>query len=370
MLPILINPRFMLVGLSRPHEDKEKTISDFEELEDLVQTYGGLIYAAVVQNSTRRDNNTYIGQGKALEVTQEIANNKIDVVVVNDYLKSGQLHHLKKIFEDANPNILVWDRVDLILHIFSKHAHTADAKLQIKMAFMRHMGPRIYGMGMELSQQAGGIGTRGKGETNTELMKRHWKNEIRGVQKQIKRLNQNKQDQMDQRKKSGLITISIVGYTNAGKTSLFNRLTQKNNLVEDALFATLDSSVGTFFLPKRRQNAYLVDTIGFIQNLPPHLIDAFKSTLMEAIDCDLLLHVIDASSSWLDNRIEAVKLILEELNAGKKNQIYVFNKMDKATFIKTEDLLKRYSSYHPQFINARSGKGLNELIETIQAVLV
>ena len=365
MISLIHNLRFMLAGLVTHYEDKEKTLSDFEELELLVHTFGGKVYAATTQNAVRRDQSTYIGSGKAQEIADTIIKDKIDIVVINDNLKPGILYTLKKIFERGNPNILVWDRVDLILQIFSKHASTSEAKLQIRMAKMRHMGPRIYGMGLELSQQGGGIGTRGLGETNTERMLRHFRDELGNIYKQLKKITQTRYQQMERRKRNGLLTISIVGYTNSGKTTLFNLLGKKNNSVEDVLFATLDSSVCKFFLPPIKQEVYLSDTIGFIQNLPPQLIEAFKSTLMETINADQILHVIDVSDSWMHDKIEVVGKILHELEIDLKNQIYVFNKMDIAKAVNQEVLLKRYHQFHPQFISAKENYRIDQLIETI-----
>lgn len=359
----------MLVGLVSPILDKEKMLANFEELESLVTTYGGRVYAAATQNSTRADNATYIGSGKAQEVADTILSEKIDIVVVNATIKPGQIYTLRKIFERTNPNIVVWDRVDLILQIFSKHAQTAEAKLQIKLAIMRHMGPRIYGMGMELSQQAGGIGTRGIGETNTEIMRRHFRQEIRNVNKQLAKITKTKERQINQRKSNGLPTISIVGYTNAGKSTLFNKLTGGKNLVDNALFITLSSNVGKLYLPKKRKEVFLTDTIGFIQNLPHQLIEAFKSTLMETTQADLLLHVIDASDSWMHDKIKVVDGILQELKVETKNQIYVFNKMDKAKELNRLDISNWYSSYHPQFIAAKTGSGCDKLVEEIENTL-
>lgn len=359
----------MLVGLVSPILDQEKMLANFEELESLVHTYGGVVYAATTQNSTRADSATYIGSGKAQEIADKIAEEKIDIVVVNATIKPGQIYTLKKIFERANPNIVVWDRVDLILQIFSKHAKTAEAKLQIKLAIMRHMGPRIYGMGMELSQQAGGIGTRGIGETNTEIMRRHFRQEIRNVNKQLAKIVKTKQQQITHRKGSGNPTVSIIGYTNAGKSTLFNKLTGGKNLVDDALFVTLTSNVSKIYLPKIKKEIFLTDTIGFIQNLPHQLIEAFKSTLMETTQADLLLHVIDASDPWMHDKIKVVEAILRELKVDTKNQIYVFNKMDKAKNLNRTDLSNWYSKYHPQFTNAKFGDGCDKLVEEIQSSL-
>ena len=369
MILLTHKPRFMLIGLVLPRTDKERTLADFEEAQSLVHTYGGEVFAAVSQNSTRRDQSTFIGTGKAHEVIDTITKEKIDIVVINDNVKPGQLFTLKKIFEVGNPRIEVWDRADLILHIFSKHASTAEAKLQIKLAFMRHMGPRIYGMGMELSQQAGGIGTVGIGETNTERMQRHWRQEVRSVRKQLAKLEANRSNQMDTRKKSGLSTISIIGYTNAGKTTLFNALASEHKLVDNALFVTLDSNVSKLYLPKIQKEVYLTDTIGFIQNLPPQLIDAFKSTLMETIRADTLLHMIDASDIWMDDKIQAVEEILQDLRIDTTNQIYVFNKIDRAKNINKQELIKRYSAFHPQFVSAYSRQGIPQLLAAIQELL-
>lgn len=357
----------MLVGLVSPILNKEKMLANFEELQSLVHTYGGVVYAATTQNSTRADNATFIGSGKAQEVADTIATEKIDIVVINATIKPGQIYTLKKIFERSNPKITVWDRVDLILQIFSKHAQTAEAKLQIKLAIMRHMGPRIYGMGMELSQQAGGIGTRGIGETNTEIMRRHFRGEIRNVNKQLLKVTRTKQQQITQRKNHGIQTVSIIGYTNAGKSTLFNKLTGGKNLVDDALFVTLGSNVSKIYLSGIKKEVFVTDTIGFIQNLPHQLIEAFKSTLMETTQADLLLHVIDASDPWMHDKIKVVEGILKELNVDIKNQIYVFNKMDKAKELNRTDLSNWYSAFHPQFIVAKTGEGCDKLIEEIRS---
>lgn len=366
MYPITNYKRFMLAGLVPPRQDKEKTLADFEETQSLVHTYGGRVFAAVSQNSTRSDHETFIGHGKAQEISEVLNDNAIDVVVINGNLKPGQLFALQKIFEEKRPVIRVWDRIDLILEIFARHASTAEAKLQIKIAAMRHMGPRIYGMGMVLSQQAGGIGTRGIGETNTELMKRHWRNEMGKVRKQLAKIQKNRTQQIDRRKRDGLSSISIVGYTNAGKTTLFNALTGERQLVDDALFVTLDSNITKLYLSKIQKEVYLSDTIGFINDLPPELIDAFKSTLMETIHADIILHVIDSSDPWLYDKIDTVEQIMGGLDVDAKRILYVFNKTDRAMFLNREALKEKYARYSPQFISALGGIGISDLKNAIQ----
>lgn len=271
----------------------------------------------------------------------------------------------KMLLQRQTRRLDVWDRVDLILHIFDKHAITTEAKLQIELARMRYMGPRIYGMGFVLSRQGGGIGTSGIGETNTELMKRHWRNEIKKLTDQLEKLSKAKEMHIEQRKRAGLKTISIVGYTNAGKSSLFNLLTGKHTLVEDVLFATLDSTVGKMYIPKLQKEVLVTDTIGFIRNLPPRLINAFKSTLTESIHADILLHVIDISDPEVDEKIHVVKNILLELGRDNEDVIYVFNKIDAVSVLPEKELCKKYELNSPLFISVKTRIGIPKLQEII-----
>ncbi len=361
--------RFMLIGLSDTRLDREDMISDFEEVGSLVTTYGGQVYAVLVQNASRSDYDTFIGKGKVEEATELIQKEEIDIVVVTDVIKPSQIHALKLAFEKLNPEIIVWDKVSLILEIFSRHAKTSEAKLQIRLAKMRQMGPRIYGMGMEMSQQGAGVGTRGLGETNTELMLRHWRNEKREVQKELSMLIDQRQKQIDHRKAGGLRTISLVGYTNAGKTTLFNRIAGQDDLVEDALFATLDSTVNKFYLHGFDKEVYISDTIGFIKDLPPQLIEAFKSTLLEATHADVLLHVIDASDPRMEEKIKTVEDILKEIGIDLTRQIFVFNKIEKAQNFDKNKILEKYKDHSPQFISAKEGAGVDELLSAVAGVL-
>lgn len=365
MIPLTKSPRFMLVGLVDTREDKDRSFAQFEEAQSLIHTFGGQVYAAVAQNSTRSDTDTFIGKGKARELGETITTEKIDIVVINANIKPRQLNALKTILRGSNPDIQVWDRVDLILNIFRKHASTSEAKLQIRLASVRHMGPLIFGMGKVMSQQAGGIGTRGIGETNTERMNRHWKDEMKKIRDELDKLTANRTQQMDRRKRNGLSTISIVGYTNAGKTTLFNRIGKKQNVAANALFATLDSSVSKLYLQELKKEVFLTDTIGFIQDLPPDLIEAFKSTLLETVHADLLLHVIDASDPWMDDKIAVVEDILYDLQLDTKNHIYVFNKSDQINGDSKELLMAKYATQHPQFVSAKTGEGIEGLVKMI-----
>jgi GTP-binding protein HflX len=357
-----INPtRFMIIGVFPKMARKEEIILDLEETSSLVKTYGGDVFAVSVQRSDSPDRNMFVGKGKVEEVCETVVKENIQVVVLHNAVKARQIFALQKQLFKVKPDIVVWDRVDLILYIFSKHAQTAEAKLQIELAAMRHMGPRIYGMGFELSRQGGGIGGVGIGETNTELMKRHWRDQIQKANKELKKLTEERERQLEKRRRTGQQTVSLVGYTNAGKSSLFNLLTGKEKLVEDALFATLDSVVGKWYIQNLQKEIMVSDTIGFIKNLPPKLIDAFKSTLLESVHADVLLHVIDSSDPQMEEKIGVVEEVLDELNLTDRNRIYVFNKIDQAKNIDMNMLRKKYEQFKPVFISVKEKKGIEDL---------
>ncbi|HUW21883.1 MAG TPA: GTPase HflX [Candidatus Bathyarchaeia archaeon] len=369
MLSLIKNPKFMLISLVPWNEKRQKTQDNLDEAKSLVTTFGGRVSVVIAQNAARADKSTYIGKGKAHELANVVADKSIDVAVINDNLKSSQLYTLKSIFEKLKPEIFVWDRTDLILQIFEKNASTAEAKLQIKLANTRHKGPELYGMGLTMSQQGGGIGTRGVGETNSEIMRRHWRSEINSIEKQLKKLTASRQRQMENRRETSIPTISIIGYTNSGKTTLFNLMSKKHNLTKDSLFATLDSSVGKFYLPKVGRVVYITDTIGFIQNLPAETVNAFKSTLMETLNANLLLHIIDIYDHLMLNKIAVVEEVLSSLGIDTKKQLYVFNKIDRPNLVTKSELTQRFASFKPQFISAKSGEGYPQLVDAIQKEL-
>lgn len=357
--------RFLPIHVIDPRVSKEESLFIGEELESLIKTLGGSIVDRVMQRLDRPDNRTFIGRGKAVEVAEKIKEEDIDVVVLSQMAKPMQVHALKTQFQKVNPKIEVWDRVDLILQIFEKHAKTVEAKLQIELARMNYMGPRIYGMGYVMSRQGGGIGTLGVGETNTELMKRHWRDSVKRVHDELEKISNTREQQIERRKKSGFKTISIVGYTNAGKSSLFNLLAGKDVLVENALFATLDSTVGKLYLQSIKQEVLITDTIGFIRDLPPRLMSAFKSTLLESIHADVLLHVIDVSDPELEIKIEVVNEILQELGRDSQDVVYVFNKVDAARSLNLEVIEEKFKSHAPIFISVKEKSGIENLINVM-----
>ncbi len=361
--------RVVLVYVVDSHMHKEDAIKDLEELKSLVATYKGIDVVDVIQHRTSPDKATFIGSGKAAELAETVKSKKIDIVVINAIVSASMLFNLTQILWTKNPEIQVWDRIDLILNIFDLHAHTTEAKLQIEIARMQHMGPRMYGLGSYFSRQGGGIGTKGIGETNIELMKRHWRDQIKKKQDILEKISLQHLAQLERRKNNNLVSVSIVGYTNAGKTSLFNLLAKKMKIVENALFVTLDSVSGRLYLPELKKEVTVSDTIGFIRDLPPSLINSFKSTLMESIHADILLHVIDISDPKMNEKIEIVEQILSEIKVKTKKIIYVFNKIDayegdgKKIL---EEINNKYSHFSPQFISATTDYGIKKLISEIE----
>jgi GTP-binding protein HflX len=361
--------RFLIASIVPQRLSQEEAFFDLKEVKELVDTYEGKILDYVIQNREIHDKGLYLGTGKILEIAEICKDKHIDVVVLNAIVKAGHIFDIKQQLEKINPTIQVWDKVDLILHIFSRHAKTTEAKLQIELAAMEHMGPRIYGMGYILSRQGGSIGTRGIGETNTELMKRHWSSQIKKVEDKLKKLSTDRERQLRRRSRMGMRTVSLIGYTNAGKTSLFNRLTGKNQLVENALFATLDSHVGKLFFPESQQEIILSDTIGFIRNLPTRLINAFRSTLMESLHADLLLHVIDSTDPDIERKIKAVHTVLHELNLVKKPQLYIFNKSELLTKKEKKIIQDKFSDKPSLFVSVLEEQGIKDLEDTIRKLL-
>ena len=351
----------LFVYLAHPRTSRVDMEIDVTELWRLVETLGNARVTDLIHQKGEEFEATYIGPGKVAEVAEYLKTNPVDIIICNGTLKPSQKFNLLKLFWTVRPNIAIWDRVDLILQIFSRHARTQEAKLQIELARMESMGPRIYGMGMVLSRQGGGIGVRGIGETNTELMRRHWKQQIKHARDALAKSAASRKSQMDHRKDLGLQTISIVGYTNAGKTALFNVLTHKKHPVVNALFATLDSSVGEIYMPSLGGKVLISDTIGFIANLPPSLIDAFKSTLMESVHADIVLHIIDASDPLMTEKIGVVNSILDQLEILETKEVLVFNKIDAAPGLDKQKL-SEYAGDKPHvFISAKTKEGIDSL---------
>ena len=361
--------KILIIGLTDRTKDLQAQQTSLKEAELLVDTYGGNVDKVITQNASHKDSSTYIGSGKVQEIKRLVEAEDINIVVINDHLKSSLLFTLESIIS-VQSSCKIWDRTQLILQIFKKHASTAEAKLQIKLAELNHHGPELSGLGISMSRQAGGIGTRGVGEKNTEIMHRHWQKEIKTVKSELEKVTQNRHQQMKHRKQSGIPTVSIIGYTNAGKTTLFNAISSKKDKVENTLFATLDSSVSSMYLQNIGKKIFISDTIGFIQDLPTMLIDAFKSTLLETINADLLLHVIDSSDKNIHLKINTVNKILKSINLESKQQIYVFNKTDILSKIKRDELSEKYHKNKHIFISAKNNQGVDNLVDIIETKLL
>jgi GTP-binding protein HflX len=339
------------------------------EAELLIDTYGGIVVEKSIQHRMHPHPNTYIGSGKLEWLQSVVQEKKIEVVVINAIVNSGQLFRMERALWAVNTRIAVWDRVDLILNIFEQHASSVEAKLQIQLARVKHTGPRIYGLGKTaLSRQGGGIGTRGLGETNIEIERRNIKKIQQRIEKQIKERADEQRKRIYERQKRGVKTVALVGYTSAGKTTLFNILTGKQKKSHQSLFTTLDTVVGKIKLQHYIPAVLISDTIGFIDDLPPILIEAFRSTLLESMEAQLVLHVIDVSDPKMFEKITVVEDILQELHASQ-TRLYVFNKIDLLSPSQQAQLAAKYRGKSVVFVSAKSGEGSIELKQRTEEFL-
>jgi GTPase len=342
------------------------------ELENLVETYGWLVILKKYQKKDQPDYQTYIGKWKLEEIMADMQRLDANVLIVGNALKPSQIYHLNELLRPMKAEAR--DRIDLILKIFGKHAESMESRLQIELAAIRHMWPRIFGMGMELSRQGGSSGsgggaTRGIGETNTERMKRHLKEKVMKIEAKLQEYEKMRKLHREGRIRKGMPTVGIVWYTNTGKSSLLNILTKKGILAENKLFATLWTHVGNLYIMKNPETGegvevLLNDTIGFIRDLPPKLIKSFSSTLEDSIESDLLLHVIDASDSFIQERIDVVNEILDEIWA-KQKRIMVFNKIDLVSPERVKELKKSFPGKDNIRISVKNSVGLDDVKKII-----
>lgn len=319
--------RVLLAGVHTGCKDvlSDTTEETMAELAELAKTAGGEVVAQVVQNKSDLEAGTYMGEGKLEEIREMADRLEIDVIIFDDELSPIQLRNLNDFF-----GIRVIDRTILILDIFAMRAKSGEGKLQVELAQLKYRLPRLRGLGGELSRTGGGIGTRGPGETKLESDRRHISRRISALEDEIKEMKKHRELLRSRRKKDGTITACLVGYTNAGKSSLLNKLTDAGVLAENKLFATLDTTSRGLVLEDNRK-ILLVDTVGFIRKLPHHLVQAFKSTLEETVVADILIHVIDASNPQYETHITVVDNVLAELGAVGKPVIGVYNKVDKVS---------------------------------------
>ncbi len=345
----------VLVGLDTGEYDCEVSL---DELEELAKTAGAQVLARVTQKRDTPDGATYIGSGRLQEIKDFCADNEVDLLIFDGELTPSQQRNV----EDTTDTRVV-DRTQLILDIFAARARSGEGKLQVELAQLKYLLPRLGGKGTSMSRLGGGIGTRGPGETKLESDRRHIRRRIKNLEDGLEALTKRRRLARERREKDEVETVAIVGYTNAGKSTLMNTLTQAGVLAEDKLFATLDPTSRALTLPDGRR-VMLIDTVGFIRRLPHGLVEAFKSTLEEAASATLILNVCDASSPDCAEHLEVTNRLLEELGCKDKPIIAVFNKCDVATEISSLSV-----GLHSVKISALSGEGLDSLLTEIQKAL-
>lgn len=322
-VPSELDPRTLVIGIQAPYNMTANIQSYFDEFINLVKTHGTTADELLFIKLREIEPATFITKGKLQEIYEFCKKKDIDQVIISEPLTAQQERNLQ---DQLHCNII--DRTQLVLDIFERNAHSAEGKAQVAIAQLQHRKTRLAGRGIHLSQQAGIMGLRGGfGETLKEKERRHIEHEILKLKKQLRQIQQTRQTQRSARLESNIPLICLIGYTNAGKSTILNTLTKANVLAEDKLFATLDTTTRQLFIDGKKKGL-LSDTVGFIQLLPPKLIEAFKSTLSELEYADLLLHVVDISDPSWEEHIEVVNNILEEL-AIEKPILYVFNKADK-----------------------------------------
>ncbi|MDF2886043.1 MAG: GTP-binding protein HflX [Lacrimispora sp.] len=334
--------------------------ASLDELEELVRTAGAVTVDKVIQNRERIHPGTYLGKGKIEEIRERIFELGATGVVCDDELSPAQMRNL----EDAL-QIKVMDRTMVILDIFAARATTREGKIQVELAQLKYRSARLVGLRSSLSRLGGGIGTRGPGEKKLEMDRRLIHDRIGFLKADLDEVKRHREVARQQRDKNHMPVAAIVGYTNAGKSTLLNHLTGAGILAEDKLFATLDPTTRNLSLPGGQQ-ILLTDTVGFIRKLPHHLIEAFKSTLEEAKYSDIILHVVDCSNPQMDVHMHVVYETLRELGVVDKVMVTVFNKIDAAV---TDATLKDFSSDYQVRISARTGEGLDELQNLLESIL-
>lgn len=355
-----ITEKAILAGVHTGNIDKlaDTTDESIAELEELAKTAGVEVVATLIQNRPSPDSGTYLGEGKLDELKNAAAELGADVIIFDDELSPVQVRNISDYLD-----IKVLDRTALILDIFAMRAATKEGKIQVELAQLKYMLPRLTGLGRSLSRLGGGIGTRGPGETKLETDRRHIRRRIEYLSDELSEIQKHRDLLRNRRIKDGRIVVALVGYTNAGKSTLLNLLTDASVLAENKLFATLDPTQRNLVLSDRREIT-LVDTVGFIRKLPHHLVKAFKSTLEEAALADVLLHVIDVSNEEYRTHITVVNAILDELGAGGKPTIAVLNKIDAAN---EADIVCSIDSYDKTVpISAKEKIGIDKLMEVIE----
>lgn len=350
--------RVILFAVSE--RDGDDTAQSLDELEELVETAGGITLAKVIQNLEHQNPGTYIGKGKIEELKQLIWQLDATGVVCDDELSPAQLRNLESMLETK-----VMDRTMVILDIFAAHAMTSEGKIQVELAQLRYRAARLVGLRNSLSRLGGGIGTRGPGEKKLEMDRRLIHQRIGQLKQELEAVKRHREVARQQRNKNHTTVAAIVGYTNAGKSTLLNKLTNAGILAENKLFATLDPTTRMMKLDSGEEILF-TDTVGFIRKLPHHLVDAFRSTLEEAKYCDILIHVVDSSNPMMDTQMHVVYDTLQKLGVEDKISITLFNKKD---CVQNEVVLRDFKADYIVHISAKTGEGLDDFKRLLEQIL-
>lgn len=363
MAEVKLVEKAVLVALKRPTQAVWEVEASLNELSRLAETAGAEVVAKLWQQRSNPDPAYFLGQGKVKELAQQISANQASMVIFDDELSPTQQLNLEEALQ-----VKVLDRTALILDIFAQHAHSKAGKLQVELAQITYYLPRLRGLGLQLSRLGGGIGTRGPGETKLEADRRRLRKRQQKLKLALQHLEKVRAGQRRKRLKSNVFTVALVGYTNAGKSSLLNSLTKASVYVADQFFATLDSTARRLAVADKLLPIVVIDTVGFINKLPPQLIAAFKSTLDELHYAQLLLHVIDATDPNKEQKVKVVENILRDIGAADIRQLKVYNKVDLLTAEEKEELIKDKNAVA---VSCVTKEGLDKLKQLIiqEAVL-
>jgi GTPase len=354
--------RALLIGLEKEGVSKWDLQNSLDELRELANSAGAKVVDTVTQKLPKPTAPYYIGRGKAESIRESCQDQQVTSVIFDDELSPAQGRNLENLFARK-----VVDRTQLILDIFAQRARSREGRLQIELAQLQYLLPRLTRMWHHLSRQTGGIGTRGPGETQLEVDRRRVQERIARLERELESVRKTRAIQRQSRKRHQWPVAAVVGYTNAGKSTLLNLLTGADVLTEDKLFATLDPTTRSLVLPNK-QRILLTDTVGFLRKLPHTLIESFKATLEEVSEADLLIHIVDLSHPRVDEQMEAVDGVIKELDAYGKQTLIVFNKIDNLPNRELiESYLKRFSG--SVVISARTGEGVNNLVQALEHAL-
>ena len=360
--PKKTHERAFLIGLEKQGVSKWDLRDSLEELAELANSAGAEVVDTITQKLDRPTAPYYIGKGKAESLKLALQDRQVTSVIFDDELSPAQGRNLENLLSRK-----VLDRTQLILDIFAQRARSREGRLQIELAQLQYLLPRLTRMWHHLSRQTGGIGTRGPGETQLEVDRRRVQERISRLERELESVRKTRAVQRQGRKRHQWPVAAVVGYTNAGKSTLLNLLTGADVVAENKLFATLDPTTRSFVLPNK-QRVLLTDTVGFLRKLPHTLIESFKATLEEVSEADLLIHIVDLSHARVDDQIEAVESVIKELDAFGKQTLIVFNKIDK---LQNRDAIDTYVRRFPGSvaISARTGEGVNKLVQALQDAL-